>query len=360
MENTKKVPWVDWDEWLECWAKLQESPLEALTVLELWSIKESLPVRVECTRVILKVLNEYTKTASPSNLLQITEEIPRFAISMVVTRCVNHLIDLNNNGKFAKSVSSSARSIKLPEFLVDLRHDSTHSNLPNMFLLSKAIQELLNWLYKEYWIKQYNYIIEKAEKVIKDIDRFEKRARSVQDNYTLANFAEGLFNTKIEHNKKKTGIVVADLRWKMNDEAWALMFLKIQQRNHKFGESVIQGLLYMFKKEKISAVQLKNSVQEVITLSPGMCLCYTPCIKHLLVMQNTDQTAYEILEILLKANVFPIDMKSMIEQIHSLSLHSQKQSQVIEIKEVPVKAWRKLSTWSARPIGVNYIFTDNS
>ena len=81
---------------------------------------------------------------NPSDLQALQGEVPRLAVSMVITRCVNQIIDLYNDGKFKRSVSLTARSIKLPEFLVDLRHDSTHSILPNMYLLAKGLQELLN------------------------------------------------------------------------------------------------------------------------------------------------------------------------------------------------------------------------
>ena len=109
-----------------------------------------MPVRIDCTRLILKSLKELTNTSNPSCLLSLTGEIPRLALSMSVTRCVNFLIDLQNNSKYARSVSITARAIKLPEYLVDLRHDATHGSLPDLFLLAKGIQELLNWLYEEY------------------------------------------------------------------------------------------------------------------------------------------------------------------------------------------------------------------
>ena len=49
MENTKKVAWSDWEEWKRCWVLLQTDPLLGLDMLEMWGIRDTLPVRVECT-----------------------------------------------------------------------------------------------------------------------------------------------------------------------------------------------------------------------------------------------------------------------------------------------------------------------
>lgn len=71
--------------------------------------------------------------------------------SMCLVRAVNLLTDLEQNGKFVKSVNSSAGEIGLPGYLVDLRHDATHSELPGAFILSNGMRDLLLWLISDYW-----------------------------------------------------------------------------------------------------------------------------------------------------------------------------------------------------------------
>ena len=211
----------------------------------------------------------------------------------------------------SRSVSVTARSIKLPEFLVDLRHEATDCLLPNMFLLAKAVQELLNWLYQEYWTKQFEYLVEKTETIIKDIDRFERRARVTTDTGVLAKVAEGMFKPKIECYKQKIGNIVAEPRWKMQDEAWALMFLQLQSKNKKFGEGVMQGMLRLLKNSEIRVDQAHIAFHEVLTLAQSLCISYTPWVKNLLILQNTDAGAFALVSAMLKANAFPGPIKQV-------------------------------------------------
>lgn len=362
MEHVKKVPWTDWDEWEKCWSFLQNDPISGLKMLQVWSVHDTLPVRIECTRLLLNCLNELTSTADPNSLLGLQGEFPRLGVSMAVTRCVNQLIDLNNDGKFARSVSNTARLLKIPDFIVDLRHDATHSALPSMFLLAKAVQELLNWLYQEYWSEQHHHLLEKSEILLKDIDKFEKRARVTQDIQILAKFADGLFKQKIECNKKKVGNLIAGLRWKMNDEAWALLFLQLQVKNKKFAESVVQGILKLLKTGEIELLQVKSTFEEILTLANSLTLSMTPWVKNLFVLQNTEQTAFDIVSLMIKANVFPSEVAATVAELHSLSLLGEKPKlkpeNILEIEKLPMSRWRKLASWSPRPFGSNSLFTD--
>ncbi|OMJ70471.1 hypothetical protein SteCoe_31544 [Stentor coeruleus] len=358
MESGKKVPWKDWEEWRKCWKLLKESPFDALELLNMWAISEPLPVRIECTRTIFSCLKELTNNPNPASLLTLKGEVPKLAISMVITRCTNLIMDLYNDCKYARSVSNTARSIKYPDFLVDLRHDATHSSLPSMFLLSKAINALINWLYEEYWSKQNNHLIEKTEKVLQDIEKFEKRARVTQETYTLAKFAEGLFNQKIECHKTRIGRIIAELRWKMNDEAWALMFLQLNSKNKKFAENVLQGVFWLLKYEKINATKAKSSVEEILTLYSSPKLSYTPWVKNLLLLQNSDIVAFEIVSMLISHNGFDESIMKTIVQVHEATVFSNSKNEILEISDIEVKKWRKLGTWCPRPIGSSSVYND--
>ena len=39
----------------------------------------------------------------------------------------------------------------LPGYLVDLRHDATHSELPGAFILTHGLRDLFGWLLLDYW-----------------------------------------------------------------------------------------------------------------------------------------------------------------------------------------------------------------
>lgn len=74
--------------------------------------------------------------------------------SMVVIRAVNGLVDCNQQGVFASSILSLAERIGLPAWIVELRHDSTHNQLPSLSVLRAASRYLLTWFRLNYWDPQ--------------------------------------------------------------------------------------------------------------------------------------------------------------------------------------------------------------
>lgn len=356
MENWKKVPWADWDEWKSCWVLLQTSPLEGLKTLEIWSHTDCLPVRVECTRLLLSCLKDLTKTGNPMELQFVKSEVSRLAMSMAIVRCTNLIIDTFNDCKFARSVAQTAKSINLPEFIVDLRHDATHSTLPSSFLIAKAAEYLLSWLFTNYWAKQAEHLLAKTEKVLNDIDRFEKRAKTLNENYTLAKFAENLFVDKIVF-KGKTGKTVAELRWKMKDDTWALLFLSVKAKNPQFPACVMQGLLQLLKEKKISSEQAKMNIEEIITLASPLKISYTTAVKSLVQAQNDEKLAFEIVKLLLDQNVFDPEIHEIVQKTHNVAVFADQSAEVCEIVQLPMKRWRDLQTWTQRPLGTYSVFS---
>ena len=59
---------------------------------------------------------------------------------------------------YARSVQSIAEEIGIPDWLVDLRHESTHSSLPSMQILEAGLGVALQWLRMNYWEKTFQSI----------------------------------------------------------------------------------------------------------------------------------------------------------------------------------------------------------
>lgn len=57
-------------------------------------------------------------------------------------------------GTAARSVAAIAAELKIPSFIVELRHSSTHVDLPALPMLELAAQAALAWLQENYWQKQ--------------------------------------------------------------------------------------------------------------------------------------------------------------------------------------------------------------
>mgnify|MGYP003385449672 FL=1 len=83
----------------------------------------------------------------------------RLQYSMIVVRAINGLVDTSQQGVYADSVASIANRMDLPSWLVELRHDSTHNQLPSISVLQAASSQLLSWYVANYWRKQEERII---------------------------------------------------------------------------------------------------------------------------------------------------------------------------------------------------------
>lgn len=76
----------------------------------------------------------------------------RLMYAMAIIRLVNGLVDRQQKGKFARSIQSIARTLGLPPWFVDLRHESTHERLPSLMVLKEGALQAVDWLYHNYWI----------------------------------------------------------------------------------------------------------------------------------------------------------------------------------------------------------------
>jgi hypothetical protein len=78
-----------------------------------------------------------------------------FVYALVLTvRCVNGLVDSLQQGLYAQNVMDLAASMGLAPWVVELRHNTTHSTLPTLASLRMGSRHLLNWLLENYWKPQ--------------------------------------------------------------------------------------------------------------------------------------------------------------------------------------------------------------
>ena len=83
-----------------------------------------------------------------------SESTLRLSYAMTLTRLVNGICDPSQKGKFAVSVQTLATQLNVPRTLVDIRHDSTHNQLPSIQRLRKASEDAIGWLNVHYWERQ--------------------------------------------------------------------------------------------------------------------------------------------------------------------------------------------------------------
>jgi ribosomal biogenesis protein LAS1 len=52
------------------------------------------------------------------------------------------------------SIAAIAERIGLPRWLVDVRHETTHMQLPSLAALRLAASQCLDWLNLNYWVSK--------------------------------------------------------------------------------------------------------------------------------------------------------------------------------------------------------------
>ena len=120
----------------------------------MWRRRGRLPHAVDATSRLTEVC---LPTCSPDGR---TEGDLRLAQSLAVIRAVNGLVDPQQQSYYAGSVLAIAGRLGLPGWIVELRHDATHSELPSLSVLRSAISTLLTWYDEHYWHQQANHLRE--------------------------------------------------------------------------------------------------------------------------------------------------------------------------------------------------------
>lgn len=61
------------------------------------------------------------------------------------------LLDAQQDSKYKVSMYTQAQKIGLPALFVDIRHEATHGDMPNLTNLRSAAKKGLEWLWGDYW-----------------------------------------------------------------------------------------------------------------------------------------------------------------------------------------------------------------
>jgi hypothetical protein len=355
MENSyRKVPWKDWSEWLSAYSSLRSDRSVAFSLFQLWEIRSSLPVRVNSTRMILSATKDLTNSLDISQLGNLTSESSRLAVGMCIVRVINHLTDLGHAGKNAASVITLARNIHLPEYIIDIRHACTHGELPTMDLMAKAIQDLYDYLLQQYWDSQYAQIHIKRQAIVKKVDKYEKKAKVIEDVEALMKYCENLFPKDIAEFRAELAVSSVKVREKLSDDAWGVLFLKLSSGIPKFGESVIQGCLKAVEQDSEKLLEMKKLIEEIVVMSQHLKLTVTSSIKSLIILSNTNKDAFDLLSFLLSHSCFSASMSISISELSNFSFFSPSLPSPSEIPEVPpLPRWRQVARWEGRPIGLD-------
>jgi hypothetical protein len=119
---------------------------EALERVAVWKTRaQRIPHAVESTASLaLLFWRESTRTSTITEL--------RFAYSCAILRSINGLADVSQQQRaVAASVASLCSHLGIPAWLVDIRHEASHNQLPPLPVLRMAATTLLEYYQQVYW-----------------------------------------------------------------------------------------------------------------------------------------------------------------------------------------------------------------
>ncbi|KAH9812582.1 Las1-like-domain-containing protein [Melampsora americana] len=156
--NFRRVPWSTPTEFLQVFESLFSTTnpdlINGLHHLHAWFLRapSALPPAIQSTYTLLSLL-------TPSLETQQTGPQRRLALAMALTRFVNSMVDPLQTSMFARSIADLAKQLSLPLSLVQLRHRSTHEELPSETVLLDSARIAVDWLYTRYWYPTMNQML---------------------------------------------------------------------------------------------------------------------------------------------------------------------------------------------------------
>ncbi|KEY63895.1 hypothetical protein S7711_10174 [Stachybotrys chartarum IBT 7711] len=125
---------------------------QAVARVSMWMQRGHCPHMVESTALLTAAVlsDEEVHGAAEHTAASSTYAI-RAAYSAAFSRFVTGLLDGHQDKQRKQSMYTIAKAIGLPAAFVELRHQSTHEQLPSQAKLRSAAQQALAWIWDYYW-----------------------------------------------------------------------------------------------------------------------------------------------------------------------------------------------------------------
>ena len=178
----------------------------ALEIVQMWRVRGRVPLAIDAHAQIVElqlmdeeVMREKKRRRNESTL--------RLSYAMTLTRLVNGICDPSQKGKFAMSVQTLATQLNVPRTLVDIRHDSTHNQLPSIQRLRKASEDAIGWLDANYWERQkrkLEHVTEEMRLVIRAMVECERgqNVKKSKDESNSSDDDESMYDSEEEMHAK--------------------------------------------------------------------------------------------------------------------------------------------------------------
>ena len=183
----------------------EKSKRRALEIVQMWRVRGRVPLAIDAHAQIveLQLMDEEVMRERRRR----NESTLRLSYAMTLTRLVNGICDPSQKGKFAVSVQTLATQLNVPRTLVDIRHDSTHNQLPSIQRLRKASEDAIGWLDANYWERQkrkLEHVTEEMRLVIRAMVECERgqNVKKSKDESNSSDDDESMYDSEEEMHAK--------------------------------------------------------------------------------------------------------------------------------------------------------------
>jgi ribosomal biogenesis protein LAS1 len=145
---------------------------EAIERVAVWRTRQTqLPHIVESSAALAEILLREATTATGCSAMEL-----RHAYACAVIRSINGLADpLQQQRSVATSIALLCRQLGLPSWLVDVRHEATHNQMPTLAVLRMAAKTLLQYFQAVYWKPIANIPVNYNEEAYTLLEEYARR-----------------------------------------------------------------------------------------------------------------------------------------------------------------------------------------
>ncbi|KAK1443957.1 Las1 domain containing protein [Babesia gibsoni] len=150
--------WYSYEDFTHVFSRLrnpEDYPYIA-TKIALWMSREKVPSALVATESLLSaVIADQQGSLSECGL--------RNLYAMAIVRAVNLLLDHEQDREYARSLKLIAKECDLPEYIITVRHECCHREIPDINTLRLTALDAINYVYQKYWVSQYKSIMYKLQ-----------------------------------------------------------------------------------------------------------------------------------------------------------------------------------------------------
>jgi hypothetical protein len=193
----RQVPWVSWADWRVCrdllFSDVRAERVRGVELVSMWRARGKVPHAVNSSSDMVEnqLNDEDTDVVAGSDMDAVggtrrSQNELKMQYSMVLVRTVNGFVDTQQTGYYAESAFNISKRIGLPAWVVEMRHDATHNQLPSLPVLRSAATDVLKWLQSYYWAPQESMLEALEADIIREVggedEGVEERRRKKRGN----------------------------------------------------------------------------------------------------------------------------------------------------------------------------------